>query len=139
MLEASPVHERIRALEERVVAKWRFAENRDLGGNELLQPPECPIRAGGCEAGRGIPGETYPTIRYPGRVDGESPDVEGHVGEVVIVFGDEVDGSRGWIHPGRHAPCRLGPHGYARRTIKAEPSGIHEDIRAVEESEIGRC
>src|SRR6185369_11329582 len=113
MLETAAVHYCVGTLEDRVVAKWRFPENSDLRGDEFPEPFESAIAACRSEASSGIEGEADPLAGDLSAVEGKSSDIKRHVGQIVIVPRHEVVDAGRWIHSGRNAPRRLGPHGDA--------------------------
>src|SRR2546423_10724541 len=108
MLQSAAVNQSVGPLKDRVVAERSLAKDGNVFWNEFLEPAEGAVAPGGSERRRWIEREANPFAGDLGAVDSESPDVERHVGEVVVVGRGERVRSRCRIHSSWDPPARPG-------------------------------
>src|SRR5256714_4529973 len=139
MLQSAAVNQSVGPLKDRVVAERSLAKDGNVFWNEFLEPAEGAVAPGGSECRRWIEREANPFAGDPGAVDSESPDVERHVGEIVVVGRDERVHSGRCIHSSCDSPARLRTNHHLCRPVERATHRIEKNVGAVEESKVGRC
>src|SRR5438477_88317 len=108
-----------------------------MGRHDLLEPGEGAISSRSRETRGRIEREPNPFTRDLRAVDRKPADVEGHVGEIMIVAGREVVDAGRRVHSSRDQPRWLSVNADSRRPGESASNRIKEDVRAIEESEVG--